>query len=269
MKIKPYFFITLLLFISTLHLTAQPKTRVTKSSEAKPSNSNKKDQQHSNFIKINLTGIILKNYTLQYERSQTKKISFALAFRSMPSTTIPFKNLIIRSVGNNDTDTKETIKKFRLRNFAFTPEIRFYLNKKGYGHGFYIAPFYRYANFETNNMVFTYENSLNVKSTISISGKLTGNTGGILFGVQKYLGKHLCLDWWFFGPHYGSSTGNFNGISSNPLTPDEQDDLKKQLNDLDIPFTNKTVIVTANGASIKLDGPWAGLRTGISLGVKF
>lgn len=118
-------------------------------------------------------------------------------------------------------------------------------------------------------MLFTFENNSNVKSTISLSGKLTGNTGGLLFGVQKALGKHMCLDWWLFRPHYGSSIGDFSGVSSKPLTTEEQNDLRQQLNDLDIPLTNKTVSVTSNGASLKLDGPWGGIRTGLSIGVKF
>lgn len=43
-----------------------------------------------NFIKTNLTGIILKNYSLQYERTLNKKISVALQYRMMPTTGIPF-----------------------------------------------------------------------------------------------------------------------------------------------------------------------------------
>ncbi len=79
----------------------------------------------------------------------------------------------------------------------------------------------------------------------------------------------MCLDIWFFGPHYGSGKGNFNGVSSRTLTQEEQNDLRQQLNDLDIPLTNKTVSVTSNGASLKLDGPWGGVRTGLSIGVRF
>lgn len=177
--------------------------------------------------------------------------------------------MIIRSVGDGDPDTKEVIETFKLSNFAITPEIRFYVSRKGYGQGFYIAPFYRYASFKTNNLIFDYENTFNVESSITLSGNLTSNTGGIMFGAQWPLGKHMCLDWWILGPHYGSGTGNFTGVSSQPLTPDEQSNLKQELEDLDIPFTNKTVNVNANGASLKLDGPWAGIRAGILLGFKF
>ncbi len=228
---------------------------------------NSKTQQ-KNFVKINLTAIALKNYSIQYERVVNRKISFAISFRTMPATTIPFKTNILKIVGD-DIDTRKAIETFELSNFAITPEVRFYLSKKGYGRGFYIAPFYRYASFNTNQLIFTYKNSFNVENDIKLSGKLTANTGGFMFGAQWPLGKYVCLDWWIFGPHYGSGTGNFTGTSNQALTQVEQNDLRQQLEDLDIPLTNKTVYVNANGASLKLDGPWGGLRAGLSLGIKF
>ena len=220
-----------------------------------------------NLFKVNLTALVFKNYSFQYERVLTRKVSFAVAFRTMPSSSLPFKNTIIDA--NNNQDTKDAIDALRLSNTAVTPEFRFYMSKKGYGRGFYIAPFYRYASFKADGMKFSYTNSSNTKSNILLSGKLTANTGGILFGTQKTLGKHLCLDIWILGPHYGSGAGDFSGISSTPLTQAEQDGLRQSLNDFDIPLTNKTVIVTANGATMKLDGPWGGIRSGISLGFRF
>ena len=46
------------------------------------------------------------------------------------------------------------------------------------------------------------------------------------------------------------------GISSKPLTIDEQNGLREALEDFEISLTNKTVNVNANGASMLLDGPW-------------
>ena len=256
-----------LLLSAAITVTAQTE----KSADAVDKSSAKDEQSKPplNFIKVNLTGIFLKNYSFQYERAVSRKISLAIAFRTMPGTGIPFKKQILDAVGTNDPDTKNTIERLKISNFALTPELRFYLSKKGYGRGFYIAPFYRYASFTTNDMVFTYQNSLNVSSTINLSGKLTSNTGGILLGIQKALGEHICLDLWIIGAHYGSGNGNFTGVTSQPLTTAEQDDLRTQLNDLDIPLTTKTVSVTANGASLKLDGPWAGIRSGILIGIRF
>jgi hypothetical protein len=221
-----------------------------------------------NLIKVNLTAIALKNYSLQYERVLNRKFSIALACRAMPSSALPFKDKILSST-NNDQGTIDAINALRLKNMAITPELRFYLSKRGYGRGFYIAPFYRYASFEVNNLEFTYTNSSNTDSKVSLSGKLTSNTGGILLGTQWPLGKHFCIDIWWLGPHFGSGTGDFSGNPDTPFTQSEQDDIRQQLNDLDIPLTRKTVTVTSNTAAINLHGPWGGIRSGISFGVRF
>lgn len=254
--------------ICATQLSAQTSPVSTRSLLQDINQAKSKNKYLRNFIKINLTSLALKNYSIQYERVLTKAISVAVAYRTMPATTLPFNNLILNTVGE-DQDTKKIIENFRLSNYAFTPEVRFYVGKKGYGRGFYFAPFYRYANFSANNITLDYENNAGATSSIDLPGKLTANTGGLLLGAQWGLGKHMCLDWWILGPHYGSGRGNFSGASTKTLSADEQDDLRDELEDLDIPLTNKTVQVNANGASLKLDGPWGGIRAGISLGVRF
>jgi len=48
-----------------------------------------------NFIKVNLTSLLIKNYSLQYERVLSRSVSAAISFRIMPETGLPFKNQII------------------------------------------------------------------------------------------------------------------------------------------------------------------------------
>jgi hypothetical protein len=220
-----------------------------------------------NFIKTNLTSIALKNYSLQYERVLSKAVSVAVTYRTMPETFIPFKSAVLNAVGD-DQDTKDIISQTKLSNYAITPEVRFYLGK-GYGKGFYMATYYRYVKFTTNQVPVNYEVMAGMKKTVTLSGDLTANTGGLLLGAQWLLGKHLCLDWWIIGAHYGSGNGNFVGIPDTPLTPAEQQEVKQQLEDIDIPLTDKTVTVTANRVAVTLDGPFGGLRGGISLGFRF
>lgn len=221
-----------------------------------------------NFLKTNLTSIPLKNYSLQYERILSKKVSVAVTYRTMPSTFIPFKSLVLDAVGD-DQDTRDIVEQTKLSNYAITPEMRFYLGK-GYGKGFYVAPYYRYVNFSTNQVPVHYAGTLiTTEKTVNLSGNLTANTGGILFGAQWLLGKHLCLDWWIIGAHYGSGNGNFNGTPSSPLSQVEQDEIRQKLEDIDIPMVEKTVTVTANNVSVKMDGPFGGLRGGISFGFRF
>ncbi len=226
-----------------------------------------KPQPARNFIKTNLSSIPLKNYSIQYERVLTKGVSLAVTYRTMPSTSIPFKSLILEAVGD-DQDTKDIINQAKLSNFAITPEVRFYLGK-GNGKGFYIAPFYRYVKFSTNQVPVSYDLANGTKQSVNLSGNLTANTVGLLFGVQKLLGKHFCLDWWLLGAHYGSGNGLFTGTPSSPLSPEDQAEIKDALENIDIPLTDKTVTVTPNNVSVKLDGPFGGLRSGISFGFRF
>ena len=232
-----------------------------------PSADSMKLHHKMNIIKTNITSIPLKNYSLQYERVVSKSVSIAVTFRTMPSTTIPFKSAVRKAVGD-DEDTKDIIEKTELSNFAFTPEVRFYLGK-GYGKGFYVAPYYRYVKFTTNKVPVSYNSGLGSEKTVTLNGDLTANTGGILFGAQWLLGKHIALDWWILGAHYGSGNGSFTGTPSTPLTLTEQNEIRQELEDIDIPLTEKTVTVTPNNVSVKLDGPFGGLRGGISLGFRF
>jgi hypothetical protein len=260
MRKAPFYLTAILVFITATSVSAQEEKATTKPEKKGPA---------LNIFKVNLTGLPLKNYSVQYERVIKRKMSLAIAFRTMPNTDIPFKSQILNAVNTSDQDTKNTIEQLKISNFAVTPEVRFYLSKRGYGRGFYIAPFYRYASFTTNNILLTYQNGVGTSNTINLSGKLTSNTGGLMFGAQWPLGKHLSLDWWILGAHYGSGTGNFTGTAGTPLTTTEQDDIRQQLNNLDIPLTTKTVTVTSSGASMQLSGPWAGVRAGICLGIKF
>lgn len=222
-----------------------------------------------NMIKLNLPGVAINTYSLQYERVLTRKFSFALAFRTMPNGLLPMKDKIIDKANITDPDVISTMNALKMSNTAITPEFRFYLSKRGRGRGFYIAPFYRYSKYTVSNMEFTIEDSPGNTRKIGLGGSLTSNTGGLLFGAQWRIAKVLCLDFWFFGPHYGNGNGSLSGTSSIPLTTNEQNDIRDQLNDIDIPLTTKTVTVNASGASMTLKGPWAGIRTGLCLGIWF
>lgn len=252
-----------LILFSCLQLTAQDQPEGTAANEPA-----EKKAMPMNIIKVNLTSLPLKQYALQYERVLSRKFSFALGVRVMPESGLPFKQAILDAVGD-DPDTRDVLDRFQMSNLAITPEFRFYLSKRGYGRGFYLAPFYRYASYKTSQLEFDYDDGNGGQETINMTGKLTSNTGGLLLGAQWPLGKRLVLDWWILGPHYGAGNGLFSGVSTQTMTPSEQDDLRTQLEDIDIPLTNKTVVVTANGASLELDGPWGGIRAGFSLGIRF
>lgn len=94
-----------------------------------------------NIFKVNLTALVLNNYMGQYERVLGKRVSVAISYRTMPESSVPFKSFILNQIDDPEGDAEEILNNLKLSNYAITPEIRFYMGKKGYGRGFYIAPF--------------------------------------------------------------------------------------------------------------------------------
>jgi len=227
---------------------------------------NKKDEQtvsQKNLVKLNLFALGLKNITVQYERVISRKSTIGLTFRVMPKSGLPFKSAFTNAI--KDSITTSQIDNFKIGNFAIMPEIRFYLGHKGAYHGFYIAPFVSYAHY-TAELPYSY-NDNGTNKTIPLSGSVNSISGGLMFGAQWKIGKAVYLDWWMFGPHYGSSNGSISGKQS--LSPSEQTNLKSSLDGLSIPIVKTTNTVDANGATLSFTGPWAGIRSGFCIGIGF
>ncbi len=257
--IKPFLTICLFLFATTIFAQNEEDSK---------SENDKTTKESMNFIKVNLFALALKNYSFQYERVLNRKFSFALGVRFSPESTLPFQNSLIK-LSDDDPDAIEQIKNFKFGNTTITPELRFYVSKKGYGRGFYLAPFYRYAKYTGQGIQFTYENTAMVESKISMKGNLVSNTGGLMIGAQWGLSKRISLDWWIIGAHYGNGKGEFIGTPTVPLTLTEQNDLRQELENFEIPGTTKTVFVNATEAKVNLDGPMAGVKAGLSIGIRF
>jgi len=221
-----------------------------------------------NIIKTNVTGYVFRNINLSYERSINQWFSMNVSFGTMPEGKVPFINSFL-----SDEDEKR-FQNLRVKATNFTVEPRFYLGK-GYGKGFYIAPYYRYSKVTTNTFDFYYDYNAIDGNTYQIplkgTGSANGNSGGVMVGVQFLLtrSQNLVLDFWIAGGHYGSGKGDFTMTSDYVLTPEMQAQLKKEIENLDIPFVDYTVETNEKGARIKIDGPWAGFRSGLSLGYRF
>lgn len=224
-----------------------------------------------NLIKFNLTSALIKNYSLQYERVLSRSISTAVSFKMMPESVIPYTDYIYKWAGDIDAETKNTIENLNIGNYTITPEIRFYTGKKRYGTGFYTSLFYRYGHFTASNAIVTFnqDDPLADPTTMTMSGSMTSHTGGFMLGAQWGLGKHMCLDWWILGPHFGVSKGSVIGLSSIPLTEEDQQSIEDEVNGLDIPMLKQTIDVTADKVTLDFSGPWAGIRAGLSFGIKF
>ncbi|MBK8089451.1 MAG: DUF3575 domain-containing protein [Chitinophagaceae bacterium] len=238
--------------------------------EGKSSSKGDTEKRKMNIVKVNiLPALFIKNFSFQYERIVSKHFSIALGSGFMPNSGIPYKDRLISIADITDPDAINSINNFKMSSFSITPEVRFYLGKKGYGRGFYIAPYYRFSSFKSDELPVDYTNSNDQSSTMLLKGDIKTNNGGLLFGSQWFLGKAITLDWWILGVHYGTNKGLFTGTSSTPLTLEEQDNIKQTLDDISLPVGTITSTVNANGATVNLSGPWAGIRGGLTLGFRF
>lgn len=226
-------------------------------------------KKKKNIVKTNLTAYIFRNYNLTYERSLTSWLSIAVSYGKIPEGEVPLLNKFLK-----EDDSDYNFNEAKFSNTQITIEPRFYLGK-GYGHGFYLAPYYRQSKVQMDNVVYTlYIDDVDENAVpVTFSGKMTGNSFGLMLGSQWFLGKknNWVLDFWIIGGHYGTSEGNFDGISDRVLTQDEQVQLKESLEDIDLSGAKFETTITTNnhGGKMALTGPWAGLRSGLSFGYRF
>jgi len=223
-----------------------------------------------NIVKFNAMGLVLRNFSFQYERVLTRRISANIGFRFMPKGSFPmlssFKSLI------DDDETYEDLKNLKLSNTAITPEIRFYFGKKNGPLGFYIAPYVRFASYKIDYPNFEYEaytedGEYIGEKSIPLNGKANTTTAGFSIGSQWQISKWVYLDWTILGPSYGGINGTLTGKAA--LNEQEQEELREALEDIEIPLAETTTTVDANGAKLKIKGPWAGIRTSLAIGIKF
>jgi hypothetical protein len=218
-------------------------------------------QEGDNEIKVNVPALIIRNISIQYERKIGAKTSVAIALRDIPYGKLPLQSTISNYVNNPFVE----FDKLKAGSFGVTPEVRFYLGKKGAMRGFYLGPFINYSNYKTD-LPIQYNNSTGI-----FNGEVKTITGGLQVGAQFKLSSHFYLDWWIVGPNYGGAKGDL--IFTGALTSAEQSVLRDELKQLqsDVPFHFiKSYSVTGSGASINAKGPWAGLRgLGLNLAYRF
>lgn len=220
-----------------------------------------KAQEKSNLIKLNLWPLTVGNISLEYERSINEHLSINGTVSYRPDASLPFKSLWESAFDDDNNILGEA----KLGAFSITPEVRFYLGNKEALKGFYIAPFVKYANYNIHTKITVDES--NYHREVPISGTLNAFTAGVAVGSQWRLGQNIYLDWRIIGPNYGFNHGTFAGKTS--LNADEQREVKKQLDEFDSNILNIKKEVNAEGVTISTSGPFAGIRTALSVGYRF
>lgn len=222
----------------------------------------KEEKNKKNLVKLNAMALSVGNISLQYERLITPKFTLGASVNTMSERGLPYSSKIEDIV--EDKTTAAQLQGIQISSFSVTPEARYYFGKESF-KGFYIAPFARYATYSLTFPVnYEYEGH---EFQMDVAGKLTSISAGIAFGAQWEVAKNIYLDWMIVGPHYGSVKGDLTGTKS--LNQYEKMAVEMAIDKLDIPFYEYTHEVNDNGAKLKVDGPWAGLRASLAIGYRF
>lgn len=255
MKLKIFYWVFLLCSVSMFAQIS--KENKNGEDEITSSNAN-------NIIKTNLTAYAFRNINLAYERILNKHSSAIVSFSFVPEGKIPYINTFAVAVKSLNFDNAS------ISHNAFSVEYRLYLNKKGFGRGVYVSPYYRYSKVNLSNVNFNYV-SQGFEIPINLSGDLNAHSLGVKTGYQWLIGEkdNWVVDFTVIGGHYGFSDGSLVGVSPFTLDAQQQSDLQNELNDLDLPLIKIDATTTANGATGKVSGPWAGLQFGLSFGYRF
>ncbi|WP_345270565.1 DUF3575 domain-containing protein [Nibrella viscosa] len=221
-------------------------------------------------VKFNLSGIIIKSYTAQYERVLAPNSTITVSASYSPNAPLPFKQALLDQYGDNQ-DARRAIETTLFTKRIATLEYRFY--PAGHApHGWYIAPFVRYANMDVSND-YTYRSQDGRLHQAHLEAGFNAGGAGVLLGYQFLLGKRLGLDLWLLGPFYGTNVkAVFNGTDPywQTLTNSDITRMKSDIDNTKLPLYSvqssfKLPLITAN-----LDGPYYGVRAfGLALAYSF
>lgn len=225
------------------------------------------------IIKTNMISNAIGSYNLNLERALTKNISVQVGFSTMPTRGIPF----VSSLGKLSSDIN--LSQIQMNGKSFTVDFRLYLSKTGYGHGFYIQPYFRHESYSINNIGLDKSNTKEAHP-YTLSTKLGANSGGLSIGCQWLIGsgKNIVIDL-ALGAHFsGTTRSELNAVSNKDLNLADQglaaktfgDDLKKAIDELKV-FKNTTVDVSPDFKVIKASAehPYGFLRGNLSIGFRF
>jgi len=224
-----------------------------------------------NIIRWNIGSMALRNYHFTYERSLTRNLSASLSYRTMPKGTLPFQDKLADIIDSKNVNFGN----FQIGGTAWTLEGRVYIGL-GRMKGFYVAPYLRFADFDISAPVkYTYTSTTppttgqTFTKEANFVGKIKSTSPGLLLGWQFQIATKIVLDLQIIGGHYGSGSGDLNFLSA--LSNDEVTALNNSINDIKNNSGPYKLSGSANnnGAQIKADGPWFGIRSNIGIGVRF
>ena len=234
-------------------------------------------EEKRNEVKLNLFSLSVSTVSLQYERNLRPHVTLALGLRFSPVSRLPFRNQFFTtssSSGNEDVVT-EALNATRVRNFALTPEMRYYFRRDGEARGLYGALFARYSSYGLTSSFRTKSNSTASGFVdVGVDGTLRSGSLGLMLGAKFRLSNTVMLDWWIAGPMYTSGTLRLNAdLGEDALTQEDRDriqsDADRGISIGPVDLQAENVTFRTDGFSLKVPVQYFELRTGLAVGIRF
>ena len=232
------------------------------------------DKGTDHLLKTNLLNLPLKTFNLEYERSFRPNISIGEDVSFTPKRDVPFKGSIIDKITNENA--KKSVEETRFNQFSIIPQARFYFGDRDVFTRFYTSPYIKYSRYQTSSTLFYNSNVVNTANStlipieVPISGNINTLSAGIAVGLQFQILKSLYLDWKIIGTHYGFLFGKGSGTSTQALSENLQEEIRKSLQKLDdLPFYSFPHTVTQDRVELKPKGANVGFTSAISVGYRF
>lgn len=214
-----------------------------------------------NILKLNLSSLLFKAASIQYERVIHKKFSLTTNIIYRPKSS--FSPIFIE-------DNWHFIQE-QYRNFSITPAIRYYYGKKQ-ASGLYSELYMRYRN-DKISFLHTPGSSTDGFSTVGNENMVMA---GINSGVQVFKKDNLVIDFWILGVGYGYTSfqaiseydgQSFGGVP-NPLDQIDKDNYESIMknaygDEATISWNNNTATIKRSSALIPIRA------LGFNVGIRF
>jgi hypothetical protein len=234
------------------------------------SNDERMDGKRKNHFKANVSSLLIKNYSVSFERILSTKFSTEISYRFAP-----YNYLFDNFLGNQITKRASIDIKylaFQTSNNAITADLRFYPGKKGAGKGYYLAIYGRYSIFDLDHLDYDYISAKNLSYKVPLVCNFNYIAAGVLSGMQFIIKKRLVLDCHLAAIHYGKAHGTLiSNKDLSGLNATEKAELETDIEDT-FTFNGKNYLqvnVSDNGIRGNISKYVVGFRPGILIGYVF
>lgn len=202
------------------------------------------------IIKLNLSQLLFRNFSLQYEYAFHKNMSGSLGLNFLTERRIP--RFFVKEKGDGTG-----FRNARWRGFGLTPEFRFYPGRKiqhPSPDGFYLGLFTRYASYRiSGDFIGTFSNGR--EYSYNLTGRYAGVTAGGIVGAQWRVSRRFYLDWWILGAGAGAAVFSLQATdNSYAANASEQTEVETDLQEVlrKIPMVGLGNGISANSNSVKV-----------------